>query len=322
MLHQRTSILAQIHRALLTSPSTVPNTHFAFTINDVPKNNSWGFARPAKHSGYNTWTMPSFAGWSWAKPGLGSMDDVMRRIGAVEGQLDWEEKDARVVWRGTAWFNPIGQPELRKQLLKVAKGKEWADVQALNASNGLMIEDFCRYKYVVYAEGVTYSGRLPYHQACASVLLMAPLGWITTTALLLRPIWAGDLMGEVGGRRRGKEVRGALPTVSSYEDANAIYVDPDFSNLEGVVKFLDKHPEISKRIARNQRNLMVGGGYLSLAAETCYWRALIRGWGEVAVVTEEWGSDVGVRYETWLLNEVSKVRGGTRGKNENGGGGG
>jgi hypothetical protein len=129
-------------------------------------------------------------------------------------------------------------------------------------------------------------------------------------------------MGEVGGGRRGKEVKGALPTVSSYEDANAIYVDPDFSNLEGVVKFLDKHPEISKRIARNQRNLMVGGGYLSLAAETCYWRALIRGWGEVAVVTEEWGSDIGERYETWLLNEVSRARGGTRGKNENGGGGG
>lgn len=212
--------------------------------------------------------------------------------------------------------------------MRAAKGKHWADVQALdggNASNSIAIEEFCRFRYVVYTEGVTYSGRLPYHQACESVLIMAPVTWATTSALLLRPVDAEVLMGGGGGgsgtgtararrRRRGGQ-GGVLGTLADYRDANAVYVRSDFSNLEAVVLFLREHQEVARRIARNQREGVVGRGYLGAAAETCYWRGLVRGWAKVAEVDEQvWRTEDEVRYETWLLNEVSSRRHGTIGK--------
>ncbi|KAF1844529.1 uncharacterized protein K460DRAFT_376193 [Cucurbitaria berberidis CBS 394.84] len=312
ILHQRTAILSQIHRALVTSPSPLPDGYFAFCINDVPKNNTWAFSRPNKQSTYNTWLMPSFASWSWPKANIGTMDDVLDRIEGVEEELVGSEKVDKAIWRGTPWFNPIGYPNLRKDLLKATKGKEWADVEALstigNATNSLNIESFCRYKYVIYTEGVTYSGRLPFHQACGSVLITAPLTWITTSALLLRPIEANDLMSSGEDRLRRPGVRRSasstsgpqamLSPVSTWQDANAIYVHPDFSNLEAVVQLLRSHPEVTQRIAQNQRESVFQRGYLSLAAETCYWRALIRAWATVAEVDKE----------DWEVNREARVQ--------------
>ncbi len=50
-----------------------------------------------------------------------------------------------------------------------------------------MMEDFCRYKYVIHTEGVTYSGRLQFLQMCASVLLTPPMAWRQHTTHLVRP---------------------------------------------------------------------------------------------------------------------------------------
>jgi hypothetical protein len=244
------------------------------------------------------------------------MDETLTRIASVEEEVgSWDYKEDKLVWRGTPWFNPLGHPNLRKDLLAKTKGMEWADVAALDASNALKIEDFCRYKYVVYTEGVTYSGRLPYHQACENVLITAPLTWVTTSAVLMRPIWAEDFLSEGAKRRAGD---GALPTAKRYEDANAIYVNSDFANLEKLIVFLRTHPHVARRIARNQRDDLAKGEYLSLAAETCYWRALIRGWHSVATVDEDdWRGLEGERYETWLLKEVSMTRGDPRGRTMN-----
>lgn len=265
--------------------------------------------------------MPSFASWSWANPNLGTTDDILDRISGVERQLKWADKVDKVVWRGTPWFNPIEHLNLRKDLLRVTKGKEWADVEALrsldNGTNSIMIEEFCRYKYVVYTEGVTYSGRLPFHQACASVLIMARVTWVTRTALLLRPVEAEDLIKSIEGRvrsagalRSGRSTSaqpGIIQSVVGWQDANAIYVNADFSNLEAVILFLREHAEVAQHIAWNQRETVVERGYLSMAAEICYWRAMVRAWAKVAEVDkEDWGTERGERYETWLLKELSR----------------
>lgn len=261
--------------------------------------------------------MPAFSSWSWPRPTLGDPGSILSRIDTVERTTAFAEKVDKVIWRGTQWFNPLGHLNLRKDLMVVTKGQDsWADVAALNVSNALPIEAFCRYRYVVYTEGVSYSGRLPYHQACGSVLLTAPLTWRTTSALLVRPIFAATLMGKKGEK---EEVRtGALGTVSRWEDANAVYVKPDFSDLEEVVGFLRERGDVGERIARNQRDGLVKQGYLSMAADTCYWRALIQAWGRSAVVDEgEWAGMESERYETWLVKEVSSSRtGGARGRIE------
>ncbi|KAH7412163.1 glycosyl transferase family 90-domain-containing protein [Phaeosphaeria sp. MPI-PUGE-AT-0046c] len=314
-LHQRTSTLSQIHRALLTSPVQLPDIYFAFAVNDVPKTHAWNYARPNKdlHDDANIWLMPPFSSWSWPTKTLGDPSSILSRIEDIETSTAFTDKIDRAIWRGTPWFNPLGQPNLRKDLISATRGQEeWADVAALNGSNALAIEDFCRYRYVIYTEGVTYSGRLPYHQACGSVLITAPLTWRTTSALLMKPIWAAELM---GAEESQKAKKGALKMVTRFEDANAIYVKPDFSDLNKLIGFLRDRVDVAETIARNQRDMVVTQGYLSSAAETCYWRSLIRAWGKSVVVNEpEWADLKGEKYETWLLKEVSTSRTGARGK--------
>ncbi|KAJ4289679.1 hypothetical protein N0V90_011008 [Kalmusia sp. IMI 367209] len=325
IIHQRTAVLSQLYRALTTSPTSLPDTPFAFVVNDNPRNNSWAFARPNKQSDYNVWLMPSFAFWSWPGATLGAFDDVLARINHVEGSTSWEKKTDKVVWRGTPWFNPLGHPTLRQDLLKAARRMDWADVEALNKSsdndNALTIEDFCRYKYIVYTEGVTYSGRLPYHQACESVLITPPLTYLTHTAWVMRPILANDLLNAFDRARPLPKLRvddsppqPLLPTVRDWRAANAIYISPKFSDLEEVVMFLRGHPEVARRIARNQREAAVKAGYLSGAAETCYWRALVRTWASSTVASNNWAGEEGERFETWMLRQVTEPRGGAHGR--------
>jgi hypothetical protein len=92
------------------------------------------------------------------------MDTALSSIAKLEASTPWEEKIDKIVWRGTAWFNPVVNSDLRKKLLEVTKGKAWADVEELawgnggeEAENALRIEEFCRYKYIVYTEVSTSS---------------------------------------------------------------------------------------------------------------------------------------------------------------------
>lgn len=86
-------------------------------------------------------------------------------------------------------------------------------------------------------------------------------------------------------------------------EANIVFVAPDWSDLKDTVAWLEAHPEVAARIARNQRDLFVGGGYFSPAAEACYWRSLVRGWATVARVNpKEWAGHEEVSYESFTLD--------------------
>ena len=75
---------------------------------------------------------------------------------------------------------------------------------------------------------------------------------------------------------------------------------PDWSDLEAVIEYLETNPRIAQDIAARQKETMVKRGYLSRAAEACYWRRLIRSWGETVRWDEsEWGE--GMRWETFSL---------------------
>ena len=107
----------------------------------------------------------------------------------------------------------------------------------------------------------------------------------------------------------------AWPTRYDAAEANIVFVAPDWSDLEDTISWLEGHPEVAAGIARRQRELFVGGGYFSPAAETCYWRALVRGWASVAVVDGGngngngtgaggggWDEEEGVTYEMFSLS--------------------
>jgi hypothetical protein len=107
------------------------------------------------------WIMPHFSFWSWPLPFIGPVDQALSKIEEVENRYQgkWREKIDKVVWRGTAWFNSVGNTDLRPKLLATTKGKEWADIEDLKwvsngerAENSIGIEEFCGYKYIIYTE--------------------------------------------------------------------------------------------------------------------------------------------------------------------------
>jgi len=66
--------------------------------------------------------------------------------------------------------------------------------------------------------------------------------------------------------------------------------------------WLRSHRATAEGIARRQRAQFLSSDVLGTAAETCYWRALVRGWNSVAVLDEKWRDGAGVvRWETFSL---------------------
>lgn len=246
-------------------------------------------------------------------------------IASIEKGRGFASKIPKAVWRGTTWFNSVHNPRLRANLLAATKDKPWADVEALQwsgttkggesgvgggermASNSLPIEDFCRYKYVLHTEGVTYSGRFQFLQMCESVVITPPLGWMQHTTHLVKPLFSHSLPSS--GREKwtpSEATNRAWPTNygPESEEANIVFVAPDWSDLKETVVWLEAHPDVAAGIARRQRETFVEGGYHSPAAETCYWRALIRGWNQVVRIDEGVLADMGEgqTFEAFVLS--------------------
>jgi hypothetical protein len=313
---ERTAALNQLYRAIVTSPEPLPDTIFALNIQDRPMAQSWSYARPADPTATKSgdFLMPHFAFWAWPIKHIGSMDRALTAITKIEKNQTFQAKIPQAVWRGTPWFNDVQNHDLRKRLIQVTTGKPWADVQSLKwetngqtASNGLAIEDFCRYKYIIYTEGVTYSGRLLFHQACRSIILTPPMAWMLHTTHLVRPVFSSTLLRRepsLGPPHQSDRIKRAWSTDLDAKDANLVMVSPDWSDLEATIAWLENHPTMAEGIADRQRELFHNGGYQSPAAETCYWRALIRGWSKVVEPEgSEWSEHQGVRWELFSLGE-------------------
>jgi hypothetical protein len=76
-------------------------------------------------------------------------------------------------------------------------------------------------------------------------------------------------------------------------EANIFFVAPNWEDLEETIAYLRANPDVAKEIAKRRRRLITDIGYLSPAAEACYWRALMRGWASV-------GRPVGVVGGAWV----------------------
>ncbi|KAK4447881.1 glycosyl transferase family 90-domain-containing protein [Podospora aff. communis PSN243] len=329
MLNARTAALHQLHRAILTSPFPLPDTVFTLNTGDAPFGTALQYSRaadpliPSKNPNTRSFLIPHFSFWSWPLPFIGSISSASSQITALEASYSpnashpnasWRNKIPRAVWRGTAWYNSVHSPRLRQNLLQATKDKPWADVQVLNwtttdsatgqksAINALHISEFCRYKYIIHTEGVAYSGRFPFTQMCKSVVLTPPILWMMHTTHLVRPVYSGYLLGrDKKGWEPAKRAMRGWGTGVKKEEANMVFVEGDWSDLEETVEWLERHPDVAEGIARRQRELVVGGGYHSPAAEACYWRAAIKGWASRVRAEGEW-EGLGIPFEAFSLS--------------------
>ena len=188
--------------------------------------------------------MPDFGFYSWPEPKIGAYHEVQRNAIAMDQRVSWKKKIQKAVWRGA-----ILGLEIRRTLLEVTKGKDWADVKTLDWGNQesfeqdrLSMDDHCKYKYVIHTEGTSNSGRLKYLQNCRSVVVVHKLEWVQHHHHLM---------------------------VASGPEQNVVEVQRDFTDLEAKIGELKLRDEDAEAIA--DRGVKVfRERYLTPAAETCY----------------------------------------------------
>lgn len=252
--------LHALHRAIVTSPEPLPNIEFVLNVDDIatPETTSpatWAFSRQAENE--TLWLMPDFGYWSWPEPKIGSYGKVQMKATSMDAKVPWNKKIPKLVWRGATL-----DLEVRWQLLNASEHKSWADVKILDweaESKGekhdiITMDEHCKYKFMAHTEGISYSARLQNLQNCKSVVVAHKLKWIQHHHHLM---------------------------IKDGPEQNFVEVAGNFSGLDEAMVDLVANDEKALRIAENSVKTF-RDWYLTPAAETCYWRKLIRGWASVS----------------------------------------
>lgn len=152
------SILSTLHRAIVAYRGHVPNVEFVLSMSDGPSADyQWALT---KEIGVDrtTWVVPDQGWWSWPVPLLGEYTQVRKQIAMREPE--WENKTAKVAWRGVVGLSPI-----RAALLDASKDKPWSDIRGMawlgnggtggasNKEDALTAPDHCNFQYLIYTEG-------------------------------------------------------------------------------------------------------------------------------------------------------------------------
>ena len=290
--------LNALNRALAAYPdrSNLPDIEFVLTTEDCSRGESpvWTYSKRDDEDG--VWLMPDFAYWSWPEVNIGPYKEIRQRIVAVDdggvtakgkkaSGLKFKDKKKQLFWRGSIATNE----ELRGKLIQASSGKSWSSVRGIDWGNPddvrenlLPMEDHCRYMFLAHLEGRSFSGRGKYLLNCRSVFVSHRLTW--------------------------REAHHAV-MVSSGPDANFVEVDRDFADLDRKMRFLLDNPGTAEKIANNAVRTL-RDRYLTPAAESCYWRHLIRQYAsacdfepQLFEFSRKSGEKTrGVPFESWILN--------------------
>lgn len=291
------STIFSLNRALAAFPDRymLPSIEFTFTTEDFSDRlggSIWAYSK--RDEDQEVWLMPDFGYWSWPEVQIGPYKEVRRRIAAVDdGEitpdgdftpgLAFSEKKKQIVWRG----NVATAPEIRGQLLDTTRGKSWASVRELNWDDEtnirtylLPMEEHCRYMFLAQTEGRSFSGRGKYLLNCRSVTIAHKMIW--------------------------REAHHAA-LISTGPDANYVEVERDFSDLERKIEFLIDNSDTAEKIANNAVQTF-RDRYLTPAAESCYWRHLIRSYASVCdfepvlyTLRDGKKQPRGTSFEDWVL---------------------
>ncbi|KAF9886562.1 hypothetical protein FE257_011334 [Aspergillus nanangensis] len=280
--------LHSLHRALASFPASasLPPIEFIFTTEDYSNPTTspiWSYSKRDEDT--SIWLMPDFGYWSWPEVHIGPYKAIRQRIATVDDSLPFAQKKKQLLWRGAVAPNP----DIRGSLLTHTQGRSWASVLAIDWGdaqnlqfNFLPMEDHCRYMFVAHTEGRSFSGRGKYLLNCRSVMVSHRLVW--------------------------REAHHAA-MIQAGPDANFVEVERDFGDLDRKIEFLIDHPEVAERIADNAVKTF-RDRYLTPAAESCYWRELVRRYALACefepVLVKEDGEFRGTPFETSYSSVLRK----------------
>ncbi|KAJ9106362.1 hypothetical protein QFC21_001508 [Naganishia friedmannii] len=319
--------LATIYRTLLTSPQSLPDVEFVIQTGDAGGGTVAAFALSRKAEQEHLWLMPDFGFFSWPEPGISSYLEIRQEtmdrerdiasgarrpldlvgwqfeedivsevkigqeshtnIGLDEDVTDtgpnsWSGKIPKLIWRG------VPQVEVRHELLRAAEGQPWSDVQSLdwgrvndedkktNGGDLKTMPEHCDYRYLMQTEGWGYSGRLKYLQQCKSVVIAHPMEHIQHYHHLF-------------------DTNPSSPSQNMIEVAR-----PLEEHLPALMEHLiAEGDERAQLVAENSwRDLREG--YISPAANECYFRYAIRAYAAVQAFKPDLEGR-SASYESFLL---------------------
>lgn len=285
--------LQAINRALssLPDPSIIPDIEFTIDTQDDslgggPNTTIWSYCRPSENLG--TWVMPDFGFWSYPTRTVGSYDEFLDNVRAVDNGVEFVDKANVMVWRGS---QDVGG-EIRSALVNAAKDFNWGqEVKFLkwgDPNTVLDMHEHCQYRFAAHTEGITWSGRLRYLQNCNSVIVSHKLNFVAHYYPLM---------------------------ISEGPEQNFVEVKRDFSDLNNKMQVLLDRPELAAHIAENGRKLF-RDRYLTPAAEACYWRKMFRVWSTVqGWEIQGWQMEGGKRRMRGVAYEQYAVTGKNWGQN-------
>ncbi|WWC90330.1 uncharacterized protein L201_005263 [Kwoniella dendrophila CBS 6074] len=290
--------IAAVYSTLLTSPEPMPDIDFVIQTSDGGSGENPRFSLDREEHQKALWLMPDFGFFSWPEPGVGAYSEVRAKSLEYEHNLglrlndelevlhdSWENKTQKLFWRGAPMV------EVRQDLLRASRDQPWSDVKELNWGAVNQDEDgrkqnngdlktpaeHCQYAFLAHVEGWAYSGRLKYLQQCRSVIVAHPLRYIQHYH---------HLFNTVEGHPDQNMVEVKLPLEENLPSAMTRLVDPD--NVEKV-----------RRIADNSWKMM-REGYISPAANECYYRYALRAYASVQTFQPSL-EDRSVPYESFVL---------------------
>jgi hypothetical protein len=272
------AVLADLHRAIITSPERLPDIEFLFNTADSAPSEEYtpvlGLCRGLDERAF---LISDFGYWAWPEPFVNGYREFENQVARVEGEVPWNEKKDQLFWRGNVDMNPERQHLVT---LSDQNNETWGNVRHidwghLKEDDRYDMADHCRFKFVAHIEGARYSARLKYLQHCNSVIVTHEQKWTTPLSHLLK-------------------TKGA--------EQNVVVVGSDFTKVGKVMDDLLSNKEKAARIARNNQETF-GRRYARVGAETCYWRQLIRGYH--SVMTPEFRESVTTKgakdYESVML---------------------
>lgn len=328
--HRQRSMLALLQQAIQTSPSAdgpLPAVDLILSTGDrdvFPTYSGEPAWVLAKHrlvpQTAGQWLAPDFGFMAWPEAQLPPHAEVVELQREQEALYPWEKKDDRAFWRG--FPNPAYA--IRRELLERTRNAShlpphhpdaWADV--FGTSFGpeaaqpdfaplVPIEEHCRRKYLLHAEGNSYSGRGKFLLTCHAVTVAHPLDWVQHfhAALIgdredrrrnwvelpgpgwegleeaIRGLWETD--GDAKASRAGTQGTKPLPVEGGWLAA---------ARAKGILPAAgSKAARLTARdIADNARDSL-RDRYLTPAATACYFRAALRAYAE-SMDVKSWGSD-------------------------------
>lgn len=229
----------------------IPDMDFVIYSGDIPPDHPYPWLTYNKKLRQNAILIPDFTFIRRSEAKLDDWVDLLQRLRNTSINHPFEDRHETALWRG----HPVSKSFIgyHRELLVQISNKYPKEVDAKyvtfvgenqDLKHYIAAEDFCKSKFLIHTNGVSYSSRLKNIMACGSVIFVPQAPWIEYWYHLLE------------------------------NEKNVIFVASDFKDLLFKLQNMKENPSQAERIGNGAGKLV--SDHLNMDAALCYWAAVLR----------------------------------------------